>query len=240
MECLDLTLDSPAENLACDEVLLDYCENGGAPAGVLRWWQPARHFVVLGYACRIGDEVNRDFCLKNQIPIHRRCSGGGTVLLGPGCFNYSLVLPITMDSALAGISGTNGYILHRLLRALQPLVQNTIQKLGQTDLANGNRKFSGNAQRRKKDFILFHGTFLLNTDLSLMENALPFPPRQPEYRLNRSHADFVMNLGIDAILLKNALAREWNALKQLVQFPFRQTVLLAREKYQQDSWNQKF
>jgi lipoate-protein ligase A len=39
----------------------------------------------------------------------------------------------------------------------------------------GNRKFSGNAQRRKRDFLIFHGTFLLNFDLQLIAKYLCRP-----------------------------------------------------------------
>ena len=37
MKCLDLTLDTPAENLACDEALLDLCETGGEEV-LLEYW----------------------------------------------------------------------------------------------------------------------------------------------------------------------------------------------------------
>ena len=43
MKLLDLTLPSPAENLACDEALLDWCENGEGEE-VLRFWESARTF----------------------------------------------------------------------------------------------------------------------------------------------------------------------------------------------------
>src|ERR1051325_5350957 len=120
MQYCDLTFPTPEENLACDEALLDWAEEQamGAPAsrrreltgspesqnydlagetpalpGILRLWEPTRYFVVLGYANRLATEVNAAFCRQNTIPILRRCSGGGTVLQGPGILNYTLVLP---------------------------------------------------------------------------------------------------------------------------------------------------
>ena len=91
MKCLDLTLRTPAENLACDEGLLDFCE-GGCGHEILRFWEPQTHFVVLGHANRVATEVDREACERLGIPVLRRCSGGGTVLQGPGCLNYSLIL----------------------------------------------------------------------------------------------------------------------------------------------------
>ena len=240
MNVCDLTLASPAENLACDEILLDLCEQG-AHAGVLRFWEPIQYFIVLGYANRVATEVNREFCDRHDIPILRRPSGGGTVLQGPGCLNYSLALPINSSTALAGIAATNAYVLERHQHALQCLLQAPVERQGHTDLTVGGLKFSGNSQRRKKNSILFHGCFLLHADLALVEKALPFPSYQPDYRLNRSHSDFLMNLNVPAHLLKTGLMKAWHASPAI---PYEITLdavaQLAREKYEDPGWNLKF
>ena len=57
MNYLDLTLPTPAENLAADEALLDQCEAARAGA-VLRFWEPREHFVVVGYSNKVRTEVN--------------------------------------------------------------------------------------------------------------------------------------------------------------------------------------
>jgi lipoate-protein ligase A len=239
MKCCDLTLASPEENLACDEVLLDLCE-AGSLEGVLRFWEPTQYFVVVGYANRAGVEVNRDFCQRHDIPIFRRCSGGGAVLQGPGCLNYSLMLPIAGEAELAGIGGTNDYVLHRHQQVLQTVLRAPVEKQGYTDLTVGGLKFSGNAQRRRRDFLLFHGCFLLHADIDLMEKALPLPSHQPGYRINRSHEDFLMNLKVPANLLKAALKKAWDATGTLTEIPLDQISALARERYSQESWNLKF
>ena len=48
MEYLDLSLPTPAGNLACDEALLDLCETQET-LEILRFWESPQHFVVLGY-----------------------------------------------------------------------------------------------------------------------------------------------------------------------------------------------
>ena len=40
MKYFDFTLPTPAENLACDEALLEACERGGDE--ILRFWEPKR------------------------------------------------------------------------------------------------------------------------------------------------------------------------------------------------------
>ncbi len=239
MYLCDLTLPSPEENLACDEVLLDLCESGAA-GELLRFWEPAQYFVVVGYANKAGTEANLDFCAQNKIPVLRRCSGGGTVLQGPGCLNYTLILSIDSAGPLASISSTNEYVLGRHQLALAPLLQAPVKKQGHTDLAIDGLKFSGNAQRRRQRFLLFHGSFLLHLDIGLLERALPLPSKQPDYRGNRSHADFLMNLKVPSSLIKQALTATWQATDELPAIPFDQIGRMAEEKYRTAEWNFRF
>src|SRR5271154_6548048 len=112
MKHLDLTIPSPAENLACDEALLDWCEENGGEE-ILRFWESPTYFVVVGYSNKIATEVNIANCEKKKIPILRRCSGGGTVLQGAGCLNYALILQIFENSPTASISSANKFIMER-------------------------------------------------------------------------------------------------------------------------------
>ncbi|HWX19391.1 MAG TPA: lipoate--protein ligase family protein [Candidatus Binatia bacterium] len=239
MNYCDLTLPTPEENLACDEALLDFCETGGRDE-VLRVWEPTQYFVVVGYANRAATEVNLSFCRQRGIAVRRRCTGGGTVLQGPGCLNYSLVLRIDEAGPLRSIASSNDFIMERNQQALGALLGARVEKQGHTDLAIEGLKFSGNAQRRRKRFLLFHGSLLLNLDLALVEKALPLPSKQPDYRGNRSHKDFLMNLNVPAQAVKAALAGAWGASGELPHLPLDQIARLSREKYARDEWNLKF
>jgi lipoate-protein ligase A len=239
MKHCDLTLPTPEENLACDEALLDACEQRGS-GGVLRLWEPSRYFVVAGYANQVATEVKLEFCRQHSIRVLRRCTGGGAVLQGPGCLNYSLVLPIGTEGPLQSIAGTNEWILKKHRAALSTLLQAPIERQGQTDLAIGGLKFCGNSQRRHKRFLLFHGSFLLHLDISLVEKALPLPSKQPDYRLNRSHTDFLVNLKVPAPPVKAALLEAWNAADVLRDIPFGRISALTEQKYKLDEWNLRF
>ena len=235
----DLTLPTPEANLACDEALLDLCEAGHSP-GLLRFWEPSEYFVVVGYANHVATEVNLAFCRQQGIPVLRRCTGGGTVLQGPGVLNYSLVLPCDSPCPLQTITGANRFILERHRSALSAALSAPVEWHGQTDLAIGGRKFSGNAQRRKKKFLLFHGSFLLNFDLQLIQKTLTLPARQPEYRQGRSHLEFLMNLNQPAPLVRTALLQAWHATDILKDVPSDDIARLVRDKYSRDEWNLKF
>ena len=111
---------------------------------------------------------------------------------------------------------------------------------GHTDLAIGERKFSGNSQRRRRHFLLFHGTFLLNFDLALVSELLPMPSKQPDYRESRPHADFLTNLKVPADEVKAALRRAWKAEEPLNNPPLEKITVLAPDKYATREWNFKF
>ncbi len=239
MHLLDLTLPSPQENLAADEALLDWCDSNDGPQ-TLRFWMPGRYFVVLGYANRAAQEARLDLCRKAGVPVLRRCSGGGTVLQGPGLLNYSLVLRVNDSGPLATITGANRFIMERQRHALTPLLGETCRVEGHTDLTLDGIKFSGNAQRRKRRFLLFHGTFLLRFDLAQVERFLPYPSKAPDYRAHRSHLDFLTNLNLPAKTMRNALQREWQALQPLKDFPSALCQQLLRERYSQAEWHLKF
>jgi lipoate-protein ligase A len=208
VQLLDHTFPTPAENLAYDEALLEWAESG-LGGETLRFWEPRECFVVVGYADQIAREVNVRACEAERVPILRRCSGGGTVLQGPGCLNYTLVLLAEPGSPLASITGANQFIMERNRAAVERLLGLPVRIQGHTDLTLAGRKFSGNAQRRRRHCLLFHGTFLLRFDLPRLARLLAAPSREPAYRVGRPHLEFVTNLGVEASSLKTAIQAAW-------------------------------
>ena len=184
---------------------MDACEDGATGAEVLRFWEPEECFVVVSYANEVAREVNLAACRQAGVGVFRRCSGGGAVLQGPGCLNYSLALRIDGQPHLETITGANRHIMERQRVALTAVLAQAVEINGCTDLAVGGLKFSGNAQRRKRRALLFHGTFLLRFDLGLMDQFLNMPSRQPDYRRGRPHEGFLMNLDVAASVVKDAL-----------------------------------
>jgi lipoate-protein ligase A len=239
MKYLDLTLETAALNLACDEALIDWCEGTGN-LEVLRIWEPRQAFVVLGYANRAAVEADLEGCRARGIPVLRRCTGGGTVLQGPGCVNFTLVLRMDSDDALRTIPGTNRFILTRNGGVLSALLDQPVRVQGGVDLTVGAFKSSGNAQRRKRTHLLFHGTFLVGLDLELVDAVLRFPSKQPEYRAGRSHREFVRNLPLDGAALRRGLRAAWKAEETLTKVPMDLVERLAREKYSRPEWNLKY
>jgi lipoate-protein ligase A len=232
----DFSAREPAENLAADEALLDWCE-AGEDREALRFWESPVHFIVLGYGNRIAEEVRLEDCRAAGVPVLRRCSGGGSVVQGPGCLNYSVVLEIARAPKLAGITDANRFVMERNRAAIEQLLGHPVSVEGFTDLATDGRKFSGNAQRRKRRCLLFHGTVLLGLDLARVAQWLLPPPRQPDYRRARPHGEFIANLPLTAVGVKTALARAWRADGSFGEDLSKAIARLVAERYGRDDWN---
>lgn len=239
MKYLELTLARPEENLACDEALLHYCETYDEP-GAMRLWESPEYFVVLGYSNKLNTEVHVEKCKIRGIPILRRFSGGGTVVQGPGCLNYTLVLPNQQLGSTLDVSASFRIVLERHRRVLTDLLAKHVEIAGISDIAMEGAKFSGNAQHRSRKFTLFHGTFLLDFDLALVPELLPMPSRQPAYRRARSHQDFIRNVPVSAVELAAALKREWQVRAPISRFDRNAITGYVQQRYGQDEWNLKF
>jgi lipoate-protein ligase A len=234
MQSLDLTLPSVAENLALDEALLLQAEAGMGDE-ILRFWEWQSPAVILGAGGRLSEDVDEAACRKDGVTIWRRSSGGGTVLLGPGCPCYSLVLSYERDPALREIHSSFRFILGRVREALAPFTLK-LKLAGISDLALDNMKISGNSQQRKRRFLLHHGTILYAFDAKLADLYLRMPLRQPDYRLQRKHSEFLTNLAIDYNELRSRLSTAWNATVVAGQWPKDAVYELVDSKYGRSEW----
>jgi lipoate---protein ligase len=233
MHLLQTTLDTLAANLALDESLLLSAEEGGPQ--VLRLWEWPSPAVVLGAGCKLAEDVDDEACQARGVPISRRGSGGGTVLLGHGCLLFSLILAYAEDPALADIRSSYRWILARIAAGVATLHVH-VQPAGISDLILAGRKVSGNAQQRKRGHLLHHGTLLYGFAGQDVSSLLPNPARQPDYRQQRSHADFLGNLPLPAAELRRAMAATWNAAKPLTMPPLDRANWLVAEKYGTEEW----
>ncbi len=234
MKLLDYTLPSAAENLALDEALLVAADECGE---VLRLWELPTYAVVVGSGGSVAIDVNVSACEAAGVPMLRRASGGGTVVLGPGCLCFSLVLNYDHAPRLNEIPASNQYILGRVVRALAPVVSAAVE--GTSDLAVGGVKFSGNSQQRKRTHFLHHGTLLCGFDLTRLSKYLNAPERQPDYRRARSHDEFVTNLPVSVEEAKRLLVAEWQPEGDYAPVPLEKVRELVAEKYTRAEWTHR-
>jgi lipoate---protein ligase len=252
LDFLSDTWPKLTENLAVDELLLARAERcPDSLAEILRVWRPSSYAVVVGRGSRIALEVDLEFCETQGIPVYRRHSGGAAVVIGPGCWIYSVLLNLRLRPELRDLNRTHQYVMERVHGSTQALVPTSdLRVQGICDLTVGSQKCSGNSLRVARDHLLYHGTLLVDFDLSLVERCLKTPPRQPAYRQQRPHRNFVTNLPWDRLqqdegfLWKHwchELRRSWGAAhpsgSSTSWLPDSDDVSrLAREKYENPLW----
>jgi lipoate---protein ligase len=203
MVCLDLTCASVAENLALDEALLIEAD-GGRGHGLLRFWEPADYALVLGASCRLADDVRVEACKADGVPILRRTSGGGTVVVGPGALNVSVILPESAAPGLAAVDRAHRYVLDWIAQSIRRAGA-AVTLEGRGDLVLGDRKCGGSAQRRLKHWFMVHCSILYDFPIERIARYLAIPRRQPEYRQGRDHHDFLSNLDLSRNILMDAI-----------------------------------
>jgi lipoate---protein ligase len=273
MHFLDLTLDRPEENLALDEALLmtaqnhaDSCklnnknlepiqtpeqgrestenenQNQDAQFECVRIWEAKQPFVVLGASSKLKIEARVDECAKLNVPILRRASGGAAIVTGQGCLMYAVVLSYSLRPELRGIDASHQFVMQRLANSIARFVPGVVVD-GISDLVHDGNKFSGNALRCKRDFLLYHGTLLYDFPLDLVSQCLGTPPRMPEYRENREHFRFIKNLPISQVDLVTAVREAFGihetgiaSFDSSSDWPRELTAELVREKYSCKDW----
>ncbi|MFX1301901.1 MAG: biotin/lipoate A/B protein ligase family protein [Promethearchaeota archaeon] len=186
---LPLEIKSGFWNMGLDEAILKMAIEKKSP-NTLRFykWKPST--ASIGRNQSLSNEIDVKFAKDKGFNIVRRITGGGAVFHDEKReITYSIVCPIKFLEKL----GAN-----KVLEQFEIITQGIIKGLmifglkPEKDvihcpaiLING-KKFSGNAQIRKKGYILQHGTILLDIDPELMYSLLKAPENVEKSKMVRS------------------------------------------------------
>lgn len=139
------------------------------------------------------DKVKND-----KIPVIKRYSGGGTVICDKDTFFISfilnkIVLPpkLRWPTTLIEYYGNFYKEIFDELSKKYPLLPEF--NLKENDYILGDKKFGGNAMCFSKTRMVHHTSFLFNYSKENMK-YLQNPLKQPQYRSNRDHTDFLVPL----------------------------------------------
>ncbi|MFT5303191.1 MAG: lipoate-protein ligase A [Mariniblastus sp.] len=238
MKLLDLTLDPAVANIALDEALVEAADAKPDATELLRLWEPTEPMVVLGRSSPAATEANLDFCQQHQIEVFRRCSGGQSIVTGPGCLMYALLLDYRKRPELRMLEYAHQFVMQQMQAAIGSLGVTT-DLSGTSDLTYQGRKFSGNALRCKQDWLIYHGTMICDFEIEWIANCLGQPIRQPNYRADRSHQEFLTQLPVSTQDLAVAIANQWQAFSLIDDWPEDLTAQLVNQKYSSETWTYK-
>lgn len=152
----------PYVNLAHEEYFL---KKADCKEPILMLWRNEPTVVVGRYQNTVN-EVNQDYVEENGIHVIRRMTGGGAVYHDLGTLCYSFII---RDLAVEEASFSSFAV--PVLHALEKLGIKGVLS-GRNDLTIDGAKFSGTAMSLHKHSLLFHGTILYDTDLSVLSSAL--------------------------------------------------------------------
>ena len=156
-----------------------------------RVWIPEQPMLVLGYSQDVEREIHLASAETAGISIYKRKGGGGAVLLTQGVVCVALRFQRKPGFGIAEyFSAANGMI--------QTVFKNEwkvdLVPRGISDLAIGDHKALGSSLYLPRDHALYLASILVNAPLSLFDQYLRYPSREPEYRRGRNHGDFLRNL----------------------------------------------
>lgn len=156
-----------------------------------RTWQPDNVYLILGQSNSTTDSLKNEQVEKDNITVFIRPSGGQTVILTPN----TLVLSTTITASK--FINPDVYF-----RTINNLIINILQKeeignlflKGISDIAIGEKKILGSAIYRNRQKVFYHAVLNVAERTDLMEKYINHPVKEPDYRLGRSHAEFVTSL----------------------------------------------
>jgi lipoate-protein ligase A len=152
---------------------------------------PERVLVVIGKGSDTGLELNSETILHDGIPVLRRSTGGCAVVLTPEMAAISFAVYTNQQKKSTEYFGEFNRLI---IETLEAEGVSGLAHRGISDIALGGKKIAGTALYRNRELIFYHAILNLAGDTELMERYLKAPPREPDYREQRSHRDFVTSL----------------------------------------------
>ena len=190
---------------------------------------PNERAIVLGISGHAERWAQLHHCAKDSIPLIQRFTGGGTVYLD----RNTLMVTVIMNKSATDVKpfprelmGWSSVIYRKSFEFIDSTTPKHASKqqiaplfaLRGHDYCLLDKKFGGNAQAITRDRLLHHSSLLMDYDINAINHYLLMPSldRQPEYRKQRSHADFLTPLSNYAdetefcFALETALSEEFS------------------------------
>jgi lipoate-protein ligase A len=193
MRLIELQPADALSALAAEEAVLEAVNAGAAEPAWLLWTAPAR-CAVLGTARPVEGDLFAARLEADDVPVWRRRSGGGTVLLGPESPAVARVERLeapgrgSIRESYASFSKALAAALGRLGLAARFELP--------ADRACAGRKIAGLAQRRKRTAALVSAAVLARplAEASARYLREPASGDAPAYRAGRAHGAFMTSL----------------------------------------------
>ena len=145
--------------------------------------------IVMGISGKYEELISAEKILRAPLPVIRRFSGGGTVVVDP----QTLFVTLIIQSSDVPIPPFPRFIMEWTAQLYRPLFKTNADIFKENDYVLGEKKWGGNAQSIIKGRWLHHSSILWDFQEDLMD-YLHFPKKTPSYREGRSHKDFLCTI----------------------------------------------
>jgi len=154
-------------------------------------WRPDKEYIVLGQSNSPEMSLIAENVIADKIAVTRRPTGGEAVFLTP----RMAVLTVAREfNDMKNSKDFFGEVNTMIINALTDLGVRGLGTRGISDITIGNRKILGSSMHRRERRLVYHAVLNIGEDPVLFERYLRHPRREPDYRRNRSHSEFVTSL----------------------------------------------
>lgn len=190
---MGLDIHNAYMNMAIDEALCILRSEGRSPNTIRFYrWNPSA--VSIGYFQLLEQEVNLQACQALGVDVIRRMTGGGAVYHSfEGEITYSLIVDQRLPIIPTNILRSYDFICGGVVMALKKLgIEAEFKPIN--DIVVNGKKISGNAQTRRRNVVVQHGTILLDTDIKTMFTVLKVSKEKISDKLIQSVEDRVTTI----------------------------------------------
>ncbi len=222
---LEVTFNDLHHNLALEEAIFTNLPNSIYQM-TIRFWQNPKS-VVVGRGQNLSQEVDRTYCLLNDIEIGRRMSGGGAVFHDSGNLNISFFINRSNFPDLDNTDQISGFFTQLIIDTLIDLGFTDLEKEDSSIILYRGKKISGSNSYLKKEWYSHHATLLYNSNLTHLESSLLATTDESTAKKEQKHFPAI-NLPVKNLqALKKTLTKK---LAENLNIKFEQSFLTNSER----------
>lgn len=154
-------------------------------------WFPKETCIVLGRSNNADDSLIQENIIKDGIPVYKRPSGGETVILSKNTLIISIAI---YQQQFKGGKKYFSTINNAIIDVLKKFNVNNLKFKGISDITIGEMKILGSALYQNKNTVFYHAVLNIAESPDLFSKYLKHPQREPDYRVGRTHTEFVTSL----------------------------------------------
>jgi lipoate---protein ligase len=234
--------------LSADETIAQRVGTGES-VPTLRLYTYRSYTALVGRFQNVENELRVDFCRAKEIPINRRPTGGGAIIMGEDQLGVALSLPAHVEDTYSRAREIMTTFSEGLVRGLSQFGISAHFHRKNDIVVNGKKIVGLGIYRAQSEGLLFHASVLVDLDVPFMLQVLntPFEKISDKEissiteRITTVRRETKTDLPVDAV--RKAIASEYElafgvklAPAEFTPEELAATRQLEQEKYLTDAW----